>query len=212
MNQFDQNNHLRKSIKRSFDGIIIGYSQLFATRIFGLYQKMNGGYEVQRKVDFKYEKIYLFIANHQSRIDPFVAFATLGFKEDSLLKPARFMTARGIYFSFLRPILKLLGCYPTRRRKDWDSVSQSADFLRRGYSVMIFPEGRRTLQSESDPRPGIERMLAVTPDFVTPVLIHIEWKITGRFKKRPIVRMAEASLDDLRKLSAKEIMQLVYEV
>jgi 1-acyl-sn-glycerol-3-phosphate acyltransferase len=211
MEQNETKNHLRKSIKGSFNGIVIGYSQLFATRFFGRFQRLRGGVEVTSSVTFDKDKVYLFIANHQSRIDPFVAFASLSFAEDSILKPARFLTASGLYYSFLRPLLKLLGCYPTRR-KNWDSVSQSAEFLRRGYNVMIFPEGRRTLRSESDPRPGVERILASAPAFTIPVLIHIEWEKRGGTSKHAVVHMRESSMGELLSLPASEIMDLVYKV
>lgn len=211
MEQTPQPHFSRHKIKSSTRGLVIGYTQTLSARVCRLYLRLNAGYEVRNDVHFVDTKPYLFIANHQSRIDPFVTFALLSLRENFQIKPVRFMTARGIYFSPLRPMLKLLGCYPTRRQ-GVDSIDLSAQYLAQGYGVMIFPEGRRTLRSESDPRPGIERLVAASPAIAAPVLVHIEWEVKNRFQKKPTVHLTEVSLDSLRNQTAKEIVEQVYAV
>lgn len=190
---------------------VIFISQYIGAHLFRIYMRLSGGYTVTNKVQFSNDKTYFFIANHQSRIDPFVTLACLPQKTINTILPIRFMTAHGIYYSFLYPILKILGCFPTRK-KGIDVIQRSNDYLNAGYCIYIFPEGRRVLQANSDPRAGVERILASISPIIQPVLVHIEWSSGSRLKRHFSVSMKEVNLSEISELSAKDIMHMVYEV
>lgn len=201
----------QKQKPTTFSSKVIFHSQHFGAQLFRIYLKLSGGYTVDNKVQFSKDKTYFFIANHQSRIDPFVTFASLPQKTVSHILPIRFMTARGIYYSFLYPLLKVLGCFPTRK-KGVDVIKRSNGYLNSGYCMYIFPEGRRVRRVDSDPRDGIERILASISPKIQPVLVHIEWTSGNRFNRHLSVTLKEAGLSEISELSAKDIMHMVYEV
>ncbi|MEO5499784.1 MAG: lysophospholipid acyltransferase family protein [Candidatus Saccharimonadales bacterium] len=195
----------------TFSSKIIFHSQYLGAHIFRIYLRLSGGYTVNNMVTFSKDKTYFFIANHQSRIDPFVTFASLPQKTVSSVLPIRFMTARGIYYSVLYLLLKILGCFPTRK-KGVDVISRSNEYLNSGYCMYIFPEGRRVLQTESNPRAGVERILASIDPQIQPVLVHIEWTKGSRFNRHLSVSLKEVNLVEISELSAGDIMQLVYKI
>ena len=143
----------------------------------------------ERSFSFSPKERYLFTANHQSRLDPFAVFASFTYREMRAISPTRFMTAGGIYYSFLYPLLVACGCYPTRKKRSrtYDAVSQSIYYLEHKQNVFIFPEGRRTLQADSQPRSGVKRIHDNTGVPLTPILIHLEWNIDGKRRSLRVV-------------------------
>lgn len=131
-------------------------------------------------------KTYLFVANHQSRLDPFAIFIPFTFKQKlAIAYPTiRIMTAGSIYYSFLRPFLWACGCFPTRKRSDsnYDPIQQSVNYLHEGNTVLIFPEGKRVLQSESQPRMGVEHILEKADTDLMIILVHLEWSGAGKYE------------------------------
>lgn len=208
---FQSMSHKQKRLaKYTVSGKIITFCQVLCTRIVGLLMRSLWSHNINNKVDFKSDVTYFFISNHQSRIDPFASFSVLSRKLNLVISPVRFMTASGIYYSAIRPLVKLLGCYPTRR-KGVDIIELSKEYMQSGYSVFIFPEGRRVLRKDSDPRSGVERIIAAVPSNVIPVLIHIEWRKKG-WRRHADISFQSCELKDLSSLSAKDIMQKVYGV
>lgn len=190
---------------------VIKWSQRRAAVFFRWYLRMTGGYNLRVSTDLRAGVPYVFIANHQSRIDPFIVFSALPQYDVKQSTPLRFMTARSIYYSPLLPILKVLGCYPTRQA-GVDVIKRSVSYLESGYNVFIFPEGRRVLRTESDPRSGVERILATSPADVRPVLVHIEWSLLKWGRRHVEVGFREVDPQELHGLTAKDIMLKVYEV
>lgn len=152
---------------------------------------------------------YLFISNHQSQLDAFAVFSCFTYRQMRTVAPTRFMTASGIYYSYLLPFLVLCGCYPTKKNRHpaYDPVAQSIDYLRHGQNVYIFPEGRRTLQSESSPRSGVKRIYDGAQTPLIPILIHLDWMVEGKrrnlrvvFKKGTTVESPEALMQEIYRL------------
>jgi 1-acyl-sn-glycerol-3-phosphate acyltransferase len=132
---------------------------------------------VHRQPEIDPSKRYLFVANHQSRLDAFALFAKVPHKTQSQISPIRYMTAGSIFYSWLWPVLKGCGCFPTRKKSDtsYSAVDQSLAYLNEGQNVFIFPEGQRTLRRDSNPRNGVQRIIQEYKGELTIVLVHVEW-------------------------------------
>ena len=157
---------------------IILCTQLLAIRLFRLSHSYT--WSVKQDIyNLDPHKKYIYITNHQSRIDPFVIFNSMNYRSVVSTLPIKFMTARSIYYGLLRPLLFCLGCFPTYV-KDQNIIDYSAQLVKNGYSLFIFPEGRRTTQSESSPKDGIMRINdQLSSEDVSYILVHIEWTKPG---------------------------------
>ncbi len=201
----------RQKIKKSFNGRVIAVSQIIASRLTRILLSTLWSYSIKSSVNFKNDEVYLFISNHQSRIDPFTIFAALSMQDNIASSPVRFMTASRIYFTpLLQPILKLMGCYPTRPKRI-DPVTLTVNYMKSGYSTFIFPEGRRVLPHESTPKDGIVRIIQKNDAEITPVLVRITWSRKSYFKRHIDITISKPR-GDLKKLNADEIMQKVYSI
>ncbi len=100
---------------------------------------------VRRPKSFDLPQGVLFIANHQSRVDPFLIIYCVGFKNFKNVLPTRFpITPTYMSRPFFRHVLTSLGGYtigdnPIERMK---KLLYTRDILRRKDSVLLFPEGR----------------------------------------------------------------------
>ncbi len=201
--------HSRRARHLPF-GLLVGTTQTISARLCRVLMNSWGGFEVKNEVKFDSRKQYFFVANHQSRIDPFTVFGALSLKENFSIAPVRFMTARGLYRSILRPFLWLHGCYPTDRNRE-KVVTQSVDYVSRGYNLFMFPEGQRTLQAESNPKPGVRLILDDIADDVVIVLAHLEWKVLGVLRRHVTIHLSELP-QSKRNLEPKALMDEVYKV
>ena len=119
---------------------------------------------------------FIVAANHISKIDPFL-LCLLPFSAARQLMPIYFLTTEYYYKKwYLKPILKLLGCYPVAKRA-WtmeEFLSSSLKKLKDGKVIMFFPEGKITNGGERDkPRPGIGYLVEKSGKQILP--LHIEW-------------------------------------
>lgn len=186
---------------------LISFFQTLFTFLIAKYVHAHGKVTLTLPFQFKSNETYLFISNHQSQLDAFAVFACFTYRQMRTVAPTRFMTAGGIYYSYLYPFLVLCGCYPTKKksRPDYDPVAQSIDYLHRGQNVYIFPEGRRTVQSESKPRSGVKRIYDGVRAPITPILIHLEWTVRGKQRDLRVVFKKGATIE-----SPKSLMQEIY--
>ena len=131
-------------MKRPFLKVWFVFAQLltipanfFFTRLLKL--------QVSRPAHFKIEHGTLIIANHQSKIDPFLISYHVGFKHLMSALPIRYPVTPDF---MNRPILglciSLLGGYnigetPLERLK---KLLFTRDLLKQGYSIVLFPEGK----------------------------------------------------------------------
>lgn len=101
---------------------------------------------------------YIIAANHISRTDPFL----LGFLPWNIIKrlmPLSFLTTRKYYDNiFIRTFIYPLGAYASSKNS-WtidDHLKTSYTRLKKGASVLIFPEGKLiTEKQRQKARPGV---------------------------------------------------------
>lgn len=184
-------------------------SSIAATRLATFILKLLGGLRLQAPYYFDPHKTYLVLSNHQSRLDPFTIYGSLGLRQNIICAPTKFLTAKGVYYSFLWLWLKSMGCYPTKNRSL--TVPETVNYLKKGYSVCLFPEGRRTIESESTPRDGTRLILDEIRRQhlnIVVVLAHIEWEPYRLFRKAT-VRLAAAPID-IYEQSVSDMMRAIY--
>lgn len=205
------NNAFPSQIRTTLSKRLIQYSQVPTTIFCKLLMKLVGTVALESECNFQNDSNYLFVSNHQSRIDPFIIFCALPVKQIIQVTPMKHLTSKGIYNTPLKPFLKLLGCYPTRRRDV--TVKESVHLLSIGYSICLFPEGKRSLQSESTPKPGvslvINNALSVTPFKI--ILVHITWTRHAFFRRDILIRFKEAP-NSLYSPTPDSLMEAVYKV
>lgn len=89
----------------------------------------------------KYDKSYLFIANHQSMFDGFMLATAIPCHFSAIAKKEAFSIP---LFGF---IIKHLGIIPIDRKNHQNSmlgIDQAVEKIKSGTSIIIFPEGTRT--------------------------------------------------------------------
>ncbi len=113
--------------------------------------------------------------NHASYLDP----PLLGI---SLKKPVTFLAKEYLFkpFFFGR-LLRWLGCIPIKsENEDFRSLRQLFRALKEGKSILIFPEGTRTITGEfQDAEPGVGFLAVKSRAYVWPLYIR------GTFKAFP---------------------------
>jgi 1-acyl-sn-glycerol-3-phosphate acyltransferase len=194
-------------------GMIIAFFQelsAIACRIF--LRVFWGGYHADTSAlpKLRHTKRYVMAGNHQSMIDPFAIFALMPLSQRLRFLPLKFMTFPRIYHRW-KPICYLLGCYPAHIRERHHhtyGVDGSIKLLHYGYNICIFPEGTRTLQKDSDPKPGITKILDAFPQAEL-LLAHLEWTFTKRGKKHLKLTVAPAPAN-LDRTDPKAIMDAIY--
>lgn len=88
---------------------------------------------------------YLFAANHQSNLDPPLLFAYLGHNTGAIAKQELTkipLFKQGFALAHVVPIDR------SNREKAIESTRRGAEELRRGHSLMAFPEGTRTVDGK----------------------------------------------------------------
>lgn len=111
----------------------------------------------------------MVVSNHTSLRDSLFFTGSLSWQQFRSLPPLRAITAKWYFHSPLFPILFLIGCYPARPLmrvlKPYAGVAAATRFMQQGYSIGIYPEGRRVRKKRIPARGGIIRMLqGYTPD------------------------------------------------
>lgn len=187
-------------------------SAFIACFLSGRILRIIGGLDLRSSITFDTNTTYLFLANHQSRLDPFVAYGGLSASQLWRCLPTRPLTAKPIYYGPLYLWLKSMGCYPTKNRTH--TVPQTVDFLADGYSVFLFPEGRRTLRSESSPKDGTRLILdevARRGLAIQVILVHIEWQRSYRLFRKATIRLQSAPVA-IYHYDMPTIMKTIYEI
>ncbi len=194
---------------------VIGFWQILINRIVIVTLRCFGGsFSVTRATKINPHSRYLFISNHQSILDPFIIFGALPFTHNLAAAPTRFMTARTVYYTIWRPLIFLVGCYPTYI-KGTTAVQRTIEYLSSGYNVFIFPEGRRTNQHNSAPKDGVAQIIQRAQEqslVYEIVLIRIKWKNASYWKRHATLSFSTISSADCRDASATEIMARIYKL
>ncbi len=115
----------------------------YVARLWGFIQLKAAGVKVivKGKENVNLKEAYVYMANHQSWFDIFVLLAYI---------PGQFrwLAKEELYrIPILGHSMKLIGYIPidrTNRAKAFESLAKAAEDIRKGTSVMIFPEGTRS--------------------------------------------------------------------
>lgn len=92
---------------------------------------------------------YIVVANHQSKLDPFIIGSLLPTKVKFYMLPYRFLTMpKYMNKKLLGPILFLLGCYSSST--EVKPLKKSQKFLNKNETLFIFPEGKIVKENERD--------------------------------------------------------------
>ncbi len=116
------------------------------------------------------DQAYVFIANHQSNLDPPMLFAYLGHNVGAIAKIELFripVLKQGFPLAHVIPIDR------SNRERAIESTRRGADELRRGHSLMAFPEGTRTVDGRvKEFKKGVFYMAIEAGAPVAPVVIN----------------------------------------
>ncbi len=186
-------------------------SQIAATRLFRWFRFMYGGARLAGNLpQFNSDKRYIFISNHRSKLDAPVIFSTIPLRTLWQIAPMKFMTAASIYHGPQRPVLASCGCYP-HKIPGIDIIDYSTEQMARGCNLMIFPEGKRVTQSQSDPKSGVIRLLSQAKIYhPIIILVRVEWRRERR-RRYATVTFAQAP-SSLNTQSARAIMDAIYQL
>ncbi|HKQ72106.1 MAG TPA: lysophospholipid acyltransferase family protein [Blastocatellia bacterium] len=116
------------------------------------------------------DQAYVFIANHQSNLDPPLLFSYLGHNVGAIAKIELFripIMKQGFPLAHVVPIDR------SNRDRAIESTRRGADELRRGHSLMAFPEGTRTVDGRvKEFKKGVFYMAIEAGVPVVPVVIN----------------------------------------
>ena len=144
-------------------------------------------------------------SNHVNRLDPFIIACFLPLKTIFKVFPYKFMTANVYYYRWWKPLAWLAGCYPAKKRYEQEDpnkygVGRSINLLEAGYSLIMFPEGKRTTQ-RIEAKPGVSLIL---DGFKAPLLLcHIDWRRTIPIN----LKLADSSINTA---NPDDIMKAIY--
>jgi 1-acyl-sn-glycerol-3-phosphate acyltransferase len=158
------------------------------------------------KVDGK----VVIASNHVNQLDPFIIACFLPIRTIVKLLPYSFMTANIYYYRWWQPLAFLVGCFPAKPQSENSptsayGVDAAVRLLNDGYSLVMFPEGKRT-KKPIEAKPGISRILQKNPAQL--MLCHIHWSKQGG--KLAIQMAVEMSDNNLNKKDPQAIMQGAY--
>ncbi len=191
-------------------GLILRFLQLF---IWAPPVKLIAYFTVKRKyvspqLKPDHTKTFVIASNHQSAFDHFMILACLPLNFLVKESPFRFMTLHK-YFTYLpfRVFLIFCGSFPAKPIHNHIFGLDAAErLLKIGHTVLIYPEGTRTLPGEKEPKSGVTVLAKMENVMVIPAKIMWYKKSSGR-------RTCTVSIDaaiDARDMSAQDIMDHIY--
>jgi 1-acyl-sn-glycerol-3-phosphate acyltransferase len=144
------------------------------------------GLFVRRTVHPSLEKLdpnkkTIVVANHRKAIDPFLICIFLPLNEFLKLLPFCYIVYRRFYYSPLRPLLWLTGCFPTKNPKKESNIAGiegAIRLIKRGYTLVIFPEGTRVKDEPVRIRTGVEVIAGQLDEPVQFITVHVTYKLS----------------------------------
>lgn len=101
-----------------------------------------------------------------------------------------------------------LGCYPSHEYKDYPfGVEASITLLNAGDTIVIFPQGKRTLDKNAEAKRGVSELAKQPSTLVVPVLLH-----KGRRWFIPSYSVTIGEPFDGSKTTSQEIMDIIYQL
>ena len=134
---------------------------------------------------------YLLLANHTSSLDSL-------WLSEQLYRPVRPMgSAQMLKVPVLGAFLKALGCFPKMKyTKDRGSMQMMQSLYDKGFVILIFPEGSRTLSGETQPiLPGIGRLIKRMNPRVVYAVSHSSYLFRPRWARYPRLVPVEMHFD-----------------
>jgi len=130
------------------------------------------------------DQAYVFIANHQSNLDPPMLFSYLGHNVGAIAKIELFripIMKQGFPLAHVVPIDR------SNRERAIQSTRRGADELRRGHSIMAFPEGTRSGDGQvMEFKKGVFYMAIEAGVPIVPVVINDTRLVMRKGEKRVI--------------------------
>jgi len=128
--------------KLNYPNPLIIFVQLIVRIVFQPYLYFNSYYK-KNSIKIEKDKKYIWIANHISKLDPFLICSSLDLKTVFKIIPFRYMVTKS-YMDKYWKIAKILGCYPAHiENKEWElehTLELSKKFIERWETVFLFPE------------------------------------------------------------------------
>lgn len=149
------------------DGFIFPYAK-FGCRVY--LRSAGARVHVSGLQHLDPDRAYLFIANHQSTLDPPLLFAYLGHDVGAIAKKE---LQKVPLFKQGFPLAHIVPIDRSNREKAIHSTRLGAEALRRGHSLMAFPEGTRTVDGKlKDFKKGVFYMAVESDTPVAPVIVN----------------------------------------
>lgn len=121
---------------------------------------------------------YVFIANHQSILDPPLLFAWLGRNVGALAKKELVkvpILGQGMPLAHIIPVDR------GNHERAMASTRRGAEALRKGHDLMAFPEGTRTVDGKLKPfKKGVFFMALEAGVAIAPVVINDTWRVISK--------------------------------
>ena len=159
---------------------------------------------------------YAFIANHQSNLDPPLLFSYLGHNVGAIAKIELFripIMKQGFPLAHVVPIDR------SNRERAVQSTKRGADELRRGHSLMAFPEGTRTVDGQvTEFKKGVFYMAVEAGVPVVPVVVNDTRLVMRKGEKRVVPGdvylevLPPVSAEDYTMDNARELIEHVHDL
>ena len=164
--------------------------QILLYAIFAWFLKPLLGITIEGKDKISIKKPVLIIANHRSKLDPFIILSAMGWKNFLKFYPWRFPLAKSLAEKWwIKWPSWYIGCYQIEGRGDLDkSLEETFRAIDKEYSIVFFPEGKMTLKDEiSKTKKGIGHICLKRDVYLLPVKIdHVGF--TKRTRRGKITR------------------------
>jgi 1-acyl-sn-glycerol-3-phosphate acyltransferase len=137
---------------------------------------------------------YIFVANHQSWLDPVAMFLTLG-------RDLAFLAKKELYrIPILNPGLHWIDCAPidrSNRERAIESIRFAAEKVRRGRSFIAYPEGTRTPDGRMRPfKKGAFHLAIEAGAPIVPVTVNGSFQIMPKGPIRVIPGTVDLTVHD----------------
>ena len=175
--------------------------------------------KIKRPDNFKIEHGTLIIANHQSKIDPFLISYHIGIKNWTTIVPLRYpVTPDYMNKPLMGFIIRLLGGYSIGENslERLQKLLFTRQLLKQGYTVVLFPEGKivRDKDMIAEFQRGVHVLFSENYPVVFVRLVGLNEKHKYRFWKntRAHFEYSEFLGSDVPKERKVEAMMRFYEV